>query len=367
MIKNVLTEEITRINNIIHGNKLLSESAIAPNIIRKTIIQSIKSVIDEVVSTAIKNEYLSNGKTLMVQSILNNTSDAAFKQITVGVGDVFKDIVNKSIKTLKDQGIANVDENTIKAQILQELKDEASSNEIKKSVKSTIDAAKTKLDDSVEVRQFKVQPKTKPKVEPKVEPKVSPKKKFSDWVKAGKSEFKPNSKPSDLGIVPTSEMKAELQVLNNSLNEQSKKTLLEYFKKGGKATYDGIKKLIKIGFLNSKGKVSRTKVWVWAGVLGVGSLYAIGKWTEDNPETIEDDNLIPDDGGDNNSTTNDDGKPTDGKPTDGKPTDGKPTDGKPTDGKPTDGRPIGGGNTYDTEYDIPGYNAVDLDWNKLKM
>ena len=357
MIKNVLNEEITRINNIIHGNKLLSESAIAPNIIRKTIIQSIKSVIDEVVSKAIKNEYLSNGKTLIVQSILNNTSDAAFKQITVGVGDVFKDIVNKSIKTLKDQGFANVDENTIKAQILQELKDEASSNEIKKSVKSTIDTAKTKLDDSVEVRQFKVQPKTKPKVEPKVEPT----KKFSDWLKGGKSEFefKPNTKPSDLGIVPTSEMKAELQVLENSLNEQSKKTLLDYFKKGGKATADGIKKLIKIGFLDKNGKASKRKLWIWGSLLVVGGLYAIGKWVEDNPETQEDDNLIDDGGSDDNKTTSDDNKTT----TD----DNKPTINKPTDGKPTGGGTTGGGNTYDTEYDMPGYNAVDLDWNKLKM
>jgi len=364
MMKNVLNEEIIRINNIIHGNKLLSESPIASNIIRKTIIQSIKSAIDDVVSKAIKNEFLSSGKTLIVQEILNNTSEVAFKQMTNGYGDFFKDIVSKSIKSLKDQGIGNVDENTIKAQILQELRDETSSNEIKKSVKPTIDAAKTKLDDFVEVRQFKVQPKTKPKVGPKVEPK----KKFSDWLKAGKSEFdfKPNTKPSDLGIVPTSEMKAELQVLENSLNEQSKKTLLDYFKKGGKATSDGIKKLIKIGFLNKYGKLSKAKLWIWGTLLTVGSLYYIGKWSNDNPETQEDDNLIDDGGGDNNTTTTDDGKPTDGKPTDGKPTDGKPTDGKPTDGKPTDWKPTGN-TTYDTEYDIPGYSAVDLDWDKLKM
>ena len=354
MIKNVLTEEITRINNIIHGNKLLTESIIESSLIKNIIKKSIKTVIDDVVSRALKNETLAGGKDNLVYLIKMRGSDAVYNELTLGTSEISKEVLRKSIKALKDEGYDHIDDNTIRAQISKELNTESSRNEIKASVKKEIEAAKSKLE-NIKKPIDNTKPKntrgdwfnTKSKTQLPVEPEF---------------QFKPTTKPSDLGINPTSEMRSEVKLLETTLTEQSKKTLLDYFKKGGKATYDGIKKLIKIGFLNSKGKVSRTKLWIWAGVLGVGSLYAIGKWTEDNPETIEDDNLIPDDGGDNNSTTNDDGKPTDGKPTDG-----KPTDGKPTDGKPTDGRPIGGGNTYDTEYDIPGYSAVDLDWNKLKM
>ena len=352
MIKNVLTEEITRINNIIHGDKLLTESPIASNVIRDAITKSIKSVIDDVISKTIQNEVLSVGKRELVQVIKTGSIDSIYNTIKKPNSEVLNDIVNKSIKSLRSQGFNNIDENTIRAQISKELREESSSNEIKKTLKSNINTAKTQLDN------------IKTKVE--VEPKVEPTKKFSDWIKGGKSkfEFKPNTKPSDLGIVPTSEMKAELQVLENSLNEQSKKTLLDYFKKGGKATADGIKKLIKIGFLDKNGKASKRKLWIWGSLLVVGGLYAIGKWVEDNPETQEDDNLIDDGGSDDNKTTSDDNKTT---TDDNKLTINKPTDGKPTGGGTTGGGTTGGGNTYDTEYDMPGYNAVDLDWNKLKM
>ena len=362
MIKNVLTEEITRINNIIHGNKLLTESIIESSLIKNIIKKSIKTVIDEVVYKSLKNETLSGGKDNLIFLIKMRGSDAVYNELTIGTSEISKEVLRKSINTLKEAGYDHIDDNTIRAQISNELNTESSRNEIKASVKKEIDAAKSKLENIK-----KPIDNTKPKVEPKVEPT----KKFSDWIKGGKSkfEFKPNTKPSDLGIVPTSEMKAELQVLENSLNEQSKKTLLDYFKKGGKATADGIKKLIKIGFLDKNGKASKRKLWIWGSLLVVGGLYAIGKWVEDNPETQEDDNLIDDGGSDDNKTTSDDNKTTtdDNKLTINKPTDGKPTGGGTTGGGTTGGGTTGGGNTYDTEYDMPGYNAVDLDWNKLKM
>ena len=103
MIKNVLTEEITRINNIIHGNKLLTESAIASNIIKDAIIQSIKSVIDDTVSKAILNKRsIGTGKTMLIDLIKTNTSNAVFRHATGsgrGVGEVFKDILAKTVNS----------------------------------------------------------------------------------------------------------------------------------------------------------------------------------------------------------------------------------------------------------------------------
>jgi hypothetical protein len=363
MIKNVLTEEITRINNIIHGNKLLTESIIESSLIKNIIKKSIKTVIDDVVSKALKNDTLAGGKDNLIYLIKMRGSDAVYNELTLGTSEISKEVLRKSIKTLKDEGYDHIDDNTIRAQISNELNTESSRNEIKASVKKEIEAAKSKLE-NIKKPIDNTKPKntrgdwfnTKSKTQLPVEPEF---------------QFKPNSKPSDLGIVPTSEMKAELQVLNNSLNEQSKKTLLDYFKKGGKATYEGLKKLGKIGFLDkTTGKVNRKKLVIWGTVLGTtGALYAIGRWMGDNPETIEDDNLIDDGGSDDNKTTSDDNKTTtdDNKPTINKPTDGKPTGGGTTGGGTTGGGTTGGGNTYDTEYDMPGYNAVDLDWNKLKM
>lgn len=353
MMKNILTEEITRINNIIHRKKILNES-LTGSVIRKAITQSIKSVIDDVIKQSIKTEVLSIGKKELAQIIKTGSIDTIYKSMIKTGSQTLDDIVKKTTKSLSSQGIENIDSNTIKAQIIQELQDEASSNEIKNSLKSSINIAKTELEKLA-----------------KQSAENTTKKSRSDWFKSSTKtqlkpefEFKPTTKPSDLGINPTSEMRSEVKLLETTLTEQSKKTLLDYFKKGGRATYDGIKKLIKIGFLDANGKVNRKRLWIWGTVLGVtGTLYAIGKWCGDNPDTIEDDNLI-DDGGSGSSDSSDS---TDNKPTDNKPTDNKPTDNKPTDNKPTDNKPTSGGVTYDTEYDLPGYSAVDLDWNKLKM
>ena len=356
MKKHILTEEIIRINQIIHGKSIINEG-FAEQLFNKFIKTTIVTQIDSVVSKILKSSVDDITRNSLIIAIKNNSIEG----ITTSLKNnkvIIDEIYSKCSQNLEKLGFQNMDENTVRAKIMSQIDDESIVTALKNDnkFKLKLSTVSQTIDNKVKIKpKPKPEPKPKPKPEPKPEPKPKPK-------PEPKPEMKPNPKPSDLGNI-TPEMKAEAQKLSEELTANSKKTLFDYFKKGGKATLDGIKKLIRIGILDKYGKLSRRKLIIWGIVLGAGSLYYIGKWSEDNPETEEDDNLIDD----SNNTDSTDNDSTDNKPTDNKPTDNKPTDNKPIDNKPIDGKITSGGITYDSEYDLPGYSSVDLDWDKLKM